>query len=152
MNKEKFHLWLRQCGAEVLAPTNPFEFARFRAKGSLHVIYEGRRGIRATGFGELCLNAFEDDKRLHMGIVTKPRNSLTRLKAALATRDGSECFYCGRLMAENEMTIEHLVSHHKGGPDHMDNLALAHEACNKEADNLPLVEKIKLRERLKVGQ
>lgn len=149
MNQAAFLLWLRQCGAEVLAPTNPYEFARFRAKGGVQVIYKGRRGITSNGFGNECLMAFENGRRLSMGITTKPRSSLTRLKAGLAERDGLECFYCGLFLSEDAMTIEHLVSRHKGGPDHMDNLVLAHEPCNKEADNLPLVEKIKLRERLR---
>lgn len=149
MDQAALLMWLRQCGADVLAPTNPFEVARFRARGGVHVIYTGRRGIKANGFGSECLSAFEAGRRLSMGITTKPRTSLARLKAGLAERDGLECFYCGLFVSEADMTIEHLVSRHKGGPDHMDNLVLAHEPCNKEADNLPLVEKIKLREKLR---
>lgn len=148
-DKKNFHLWLRQNGAEVLAPTNPFEFARFRARGGVHVIYEGRRGISSQGFARECFDAWFAGERLSMGITTKPRDRLSHLKAALSERDGMECFYCGLIMTPEAMTIEHLVSRDKGGPDHADNLALAHEACNKEADNLPLVEKIKMREKLK---
>ena len=69
-----------------------------------------------------------------------------RLKVDLVARDGSDCFFCLKPMADQDMTIEHLVSRHKGGPDHMDNLVLAHMKCNGLADNRPLVEKIKIRE------
>ena len=146
IQRKEFLEWLSQQGAEVLAPTNPYEFARFRARGGVHVIYEGRRGLNYTGFASECVNAFQKGSRLWMGVTTKPRNVLTYRKAALMERDGNGCFYCGLTMTVTEATIEHLVSRDKGGPDHMDNLVLAHSPCNKLADNLPLVKKIHLRE------
>lgn len=146
MNRKKFREWLSQQGAEVLAPTNPFEIARFRARGGVHIVYEGRRGITASGFAVECVEAFEKGARLWMGITTKPRSILTYKKAALMERDGNACFYCGLELSVDEATIEHLVSHDKGGPDHIDNLVLAHAPCNKLADNLPLMKKVLLRE------
>ena len=146
--RAKFHEWLRRNGAEVLAPTNSYEHTRFRARGAVHVIYEGRRGITANGFGQECLDAFQrGDLRLNMGITKKHSGGLGRLRVDLVSRDGSNCFYCWLPMPDQDMTVEHLVSRHKGGPDHMDNLVLAHSACNTEADNLPLVKKIELREK-----
>ena len=145
--RSEFLEWLRQNGAEVLAPTNSYEYARFRAQGAVHVIYEGRKGLTANGFGAVCLESFNrNQQRLDMGITKKPRNSMGRLKVDLVARDGSDCFFCLKPMADQDMTIEHLVSRHKGGPDHMDNLVLAHMKCNGLADNRPLVEKIKIRE------
>lgn len=144
--KKDFSIWLSQQGAEVLAPTNPYEIARFRARGGVHVVYEGRRGISANGFAMECWEAFRKGSRLWMGVTKKPRNQLTYRKAALMERDGNLCFYCRLALSVEEATIEHLVSRDKGGPDHMDNLVLTHAPCNKLADNLPLIEKIKLRE------
>lgn len=48
---------------------------------------------------------------------------------------------------KTDATLEHLVARAKGGPDHMDNLVLVHEECNKKVSNLPLIEKIKIREK-----
>ena len=149
MNKEKFLLWLQKNGAQVLAPTNAYELARFRARGGVHVIYQGRRGISASGFAGECLSAFQGGRPLDMGIVSKPRGQYTRIKAALAHRDGMECFYCGGRMVEDSLSVEHLVSLDKGGPNHTDNFVLTHPACNAKAGNLPLVEKIKLRDKMR---
>lgn len=144
MENKKFIEWLQRQGAEVLAPTNPYEVARFRARGGVHVVYEGRRGINANGFAEECLEAFRKHQNIDMGITQKPRTPMARVKVALVQRDGKLCFFCGAEMPESDMTVEHLVSIHKGGPNHMDNLALAHERCNRTAANFPLVEKIRM--------
>lgn len=144
--QNQFLNWLRHNGAEVLAPTNPYEYARFIARGGTHVIYQGRRGITANGFAQECLIAFEQGKPLHMGFAKKGSSHARRWAAALMERDGDGCFFCRKPLA-GDITIEHLVSRQKGGPDHQDNLALAHQRCNQDASHLPLVEKIKIRER-----
>lgn len=147
MDKKKFIEWLSQQGAEVLAPTNTYEIARFRARGGVHVVYQSNKGrISCSGFASEAWEACRNGSRLWMGVTTRPRNVLTYKKAALMERDGNGCFYCGLPMTPAEATIEHLVSRDKQGPDHMDNLALAHESCNRLADNLPLIKKILLRE------
>jgi len=145
--------WLMRQGAEVLSPTNPFELVRFRAQGGTHVIYERKNGVlTANGFAEECLQAFRAGKRLGMGITTGSRSSTIRMKSALLQRDGDLCFFCAKPMPQDDMTVEHLVSFHKGGPNHMDNFALAHEECNKQADNIPLVEKIKVYAKARAGE
>ena len=143
--KKKFHDWLRQQGAEVLAPTNPYEFARFIARGSTQIVYEGRRGISANGFASECFDAFQAGKGINMGFTQKPRDNMSRQRLALIERDGADCFFCRKPLVD-DITVEHLVSRHKGGPDHMDNLVLAHISCNEKAANLPLIDKIKMRE------
>ena len=152
-DQKKFHEWLRQNGAEVLAPTNPYEYARFIAHGCVNVVYTGRRGFSASGFANDCLDAYlSGQKNIDMGIVKKPRTPMGKLKIALLNRDGVACFYCGVEMVEDGMTVEHLVSRQNGGPDHMDNLVLAHESCNKKVANLPLRRKIQLREDMRRGK
>lgn len=155
----KFHEWLRAQGAEVLAATNTYEYARFRARGGVHVVYQNKYGSpRGHGFAGEVLMAFQDKKCMRMGDVQKPRDNMARLKIALRERDGDMCFFCGQTMfdiegepghekAISDCTLEHLVGRAKGGPDHMDNLVLAHESCNKLAANIPLIEKIKQREK-----
>ena len=46
--------------------------------------------------------------------------------------------------ARNQLHAQRQISRSHGGPDHMDNMALAHEKCNFEAANWPLVVKIKM--------
>lgn len=80
-------------------------------------------------------------------------NSLKQSKRiiALLKRDGPNCCYCGEPLGR-DITEEHFLSRsHKGG-NGLANLALAHGRCNKEAGNLPIIEKIKLRERLQSKQ
>lgn len=150
-----FVSWLRANGAEVLPTTNVYELARFVAHGKTNVVYFGRRGVRAIGFAQECVDAYESGASLNMGIRQKPRNNISKRKIALRQRDGDLCFYCFKPMfryAEGEKdetddaTIEHLVGRGKGGPDHQDNLVLAHDSCNKIVANLPLVSKLKVRE------
>lgn len=146
MDATKFIAWLQAQGAEVLARTNSWEVARFRARGAVHVIYRNRRGhITAPGFAGQCLEAFEAGASLGMGFRLHDRTPMARIKHALLERDGDGCFFCARPMTAQDMSVEHLVALAKGGPNHMDNLALAHEACNKKADNLPLAAKINIR-------
>lgn len=147
--------WLRANGAEILPVTNSFEIARFLAHGKVNVVYEGRRGVSANGFALEAWEAFRrEEPHMNMGFVQKPRTPLTKLKYALRQRDGDLCFYCCKTMfsanqkTDLDPTIEHLVARGKGGPDHQDNLVLAHEACNKLVANMPLISKIKIRENL----
>ena len=140
----KFLDYLRQCGATVLPVTNGYEIARFIAQGKTCVVYQDKWGrTSANGFALDCWQAFESGKRIAMGAPVKPRTYIAKHKLALLERDGDLCFFCAQPLVE-DITVEHLVSHDKGGPDVSDNFALAHESCNKSADNLPLMKKIKM--------
>ena len=154
MNKKQkeFLDWLRKNGAQVLATTNPYEYARFIAQGSTQVVYTGRRGITANGFAKKCLDDFlKGEKYLKMGSANIPRSPMAKLRNAIIQRDGTECFFCRKQIPEMEMTVEHLLSKQNGGSDHMDNLALAHKFCNQKAGNLPLLKKIETRENSAAG-
>ena len=149
--RTEFIDWLRVQGADVQASTNPYEFARFHARDGLHIIYRDKRGVFSWtsqdggNFASECLAAFIRGANISMGNA-KPRRPIAhKKKAAILERDGDFCFFCQRLMEyEEDMTVEHLVAKVRGGPDHTDNLALAHKRCNSEANNLPLMDKIRL--------
>lgn len=137
--------WLRLQGAEVLSPTNPYEVVRFRARGGVHIVYQNGAGvIKASGFAWECVQAFKKKHGVWMGSTQKTRSSFAKKKAALRNRDGDICFYCLLPMQEEEMTVEHLIPRQIGGPDHIDNLVLAHEKCNMAAGKKPLKEKIEV--------
>ena len=147
MKVEAFKLWLQQQGAEVLAPTNQYEVMRVRARGKVHIAYKDKHGVITwTDFFKECRHVFERGGRMDMGLTATQRTPAARFRAALLERDGRECFFCIEEMPNDDMTVEHLVPIHKGGPNHLDNMALAHAKCNAAADNLPLIEKISIRE------
>lgn len=140
---EEFRAWLRSQGADVLAPTNQWEVVRFRARGAVHIVYtDARKNIKASGFAAECMEACRRGGNLSMGFTSDRKSLGARMKAALLARDGDLCFFCARVMTQEEMTVEHLVGIGKGWPNHTDNFALAHEECNKKAGNMPLMEKI----------
>lgn len=142
--QREFKEWLAKNGAIVLAETNSYEVARFVAHGATHVIYEGKRGISANGFAEKCYHAFIAGKPMGMGFTNKQDTQTKRFRQALVNRDGSDCFYCLNPLGE-DITIEHLISKQNGGPNHIDNMVLAHKVCNQGVGKLPLIEKINLR-------
>lgn len=71
----------------------------------------------------------------------------------LQNRDGSHCFYCGKpFLKRDDITVEHLLSKVCGGPNTQENLALACAPCNTLAGQLPVVQKIQLRDSLRAGK
>ena len=140
-----FNDWLRRQGADVIAPTNQYELTRFRAQGAVHVIYRDASGdVSSLGeFAARCLRAWKTGANLPMGFTGRRKTLSGKIKATLLERDGTLCFFCQRIMPPSDITIEHLVAIGKGGPNHSDNYALAHDECNKAADNMPLMNKIR---------
>ena len=72
---------------------------------------------------------------------------------ALRERDRGRCWLCDGPInfkadpgTANAPSREHLVAKSRKGPDTLDNLVLCHVRCNQELKDLPLVEKIKMRE------
>ena len=147
MKTEAFKLWLAKQGAEVLAPTNQYEVVRFRAKGASHIVYWGKRGLTMGPFAQECYDAFQRGGHVDMGLKGTQRMTGARYRHGLVERDGRNCFYCLKPMLDVEITVEHLVALHKGGPNHMDNLVLAHLTCNSSVGNLPLIQKLGIREK-----
>ena len=145
-DKQKFENWLSANGAEIMMPTNPYEFARFIANGGTHVVYSNKKGqISANGFALDCVAAFENGKHLSMGFTKTQRTHNGNKKAALIKRDGSDCFYC-RQDLNDDITIEHLIALDKGGNNRLENMALAHSKCNALMGNLSLTKKLKKRD------
>lgn len=75
----------------------------------------------------------------------KPKH-VPAIKAAIIKRDGWLCHYCGKPMRWKNgekgrpeprglATIEHLVPVSEGGSRELDNLVLAHKACNQEQEH-----------------
>jgi len=148
-----FKEWLSRNGAEVLLGTNPYELARFIARGGTHIVYANSKGkISAQGFALEALTAFNAGKPIDMGFVKVQRTPNGKRKAVLLERDGRECFYCGLPMVDEEITVEHLIALDKGGTNRLENLALAHDSCNRRVGNQSLTLKLKIRDQMRRNQ
>ena len=86
------------------------------------------------------------------GVVAYPqrtrKSKSSKLRRAVLERDGRDCWLCGERMPTHDMTVEHLVARTNGGTDDLDNLALAHRACNELLGSLSLEAKLELRAKL----
>lgn len=166
---EGFQAFLLARGCEVMVATNPYEILRFKRHGRTNVVYRKRSG-KLTVVGSdvaLAVSAFLQVERRQRGrpaSVARPVNVAagrparremkrtklrgTSLHKALLARDGDRCFYCGRKLGDDQ-SREHLLAISLDGPDRIENQVLAHHACNVKAEALPLIEKIKLRDRMR---
>lgn len=155
-------------GAEIGTPTNPYEVVRYKAywrgtqKAATHVVYAKENGLLTwTGGSKGHYRAFiagaPMDELPRWEPVTKAETAKRGASArhrkasreALIERDGTDCWFCGRHMADDDRTIEHLVPQAAGGRNTLANYALAHARCNQLAADKPLVEKLALRSELR---
>lgn len=144
--RERFAAALTAHGAEVLAPTNPYEVMRFRTRYGTGVIY--RNAQNRENWNEAAIAAREhlDKQKGPLGavkVVGRKRSAGTVNR--LRERDGDSCFFCRAPLAD-DVSIEHLVSIAHGGPNHISNLFLAHVGCNARAGHLSAPEKIAMRD------
>lgn len=150
----RFKAWLSNNGAEVLAPTNPYEVVRFRGDQGVSIIYrsEARAISKMTGQAAAALKSFRSGVPMRFVAATPRTQTWDKgpLVRTLLERDGPACFYCEEPFSDDlPPTREHLLSRTHGGPDHVANQALACQPCNLKAGHLSLVEKIRLRDRLR---
>ena len=138
---DKFTKALTAAGAEILAPTNPYEELRFRTKLGVGVIYRGRRGRTWNAAAELARDHLAAKKGSLSPVTIKGRRKDKSTVNALLKRDGDECFFCGCELGD-DITVEHLVAVAHGGPNHISNLFLAHKQCNADAGHLSAPEKV----------
>lgn len=143
-----FKDFLAARGAEVLTPTNEWEVVRFKTRTGVAVVYRNSKGtITAAGPARDALEAFVSQGTWSAGVRTRRDNRYRSVEVrTLLERDGDDCFLC-RLPLGNDITVEHLVPVAAGGPNHIGNKALAHQACNLRMGHLSLMEKIVLREK-----
>lgn len=148
--KAEFHLptfieFAEGLGGQPLTPTNPYEAYRYLRDGSVGIVYRNDRNERfqCVGKAELDYKIMLTQKPLQAMGATKRAASHRRL----ILRDGNECWYCAfRPLPNQLLTIEHLLARRHGGNHKIENLALACQPCNVEADDLPITQKVRLRE------
>lgn len=169
-NVQGFLAFVAANGGEVGVPTNPYEVVRYRAywrgtqTSAVHIVYAKDNGLLTwTGGSQGHYRAFLDGARMDElpGAVEGPKakpaeqrlpkkkgKSNAPTRATLRARDGDDCWFCGKPMGD-DCTLEHLIAKAKGGNNSLANYALAHRQCNADAADLPLVDKIAMRARLR---
>ena len=148
--RDKFITFLRNAGAEILAPTNPYEVVRFRTPtNGVSIIYTGRRGYKFTGEAQEAYERYSNGGK--WTIRSKAQKLREKLLMELMERDdGTDCFFCGQRTYDGEnMTIEHLLPISDGGNNNLKNLCIACKECNSSVDNLSIVEKIYYRDAIR---
>ena len=71
---------------------------------------------------------------VHM--IKRPRPKVRLTRKEIFARDGWECVYCGR--QTRELTLDHVMPRHRGGPHTWENLVSACKSCNhKKAGRTP---------------
>ena len=86
----------------------------------------------------------------------KPPSTTKEQVEALRKRDGGKCWLCDKPIdfkaepnSDRAPSREHLVAEPREGPDTLDNLVLCHPPCNRRLNNLPVVEKIAMRDKVR---
>lgn len=75
--------------------------------------------------------------------IKRPRPRLRLSRKEIFARDGWSCVYCGK--ASRDLTIDHVVPRHRGGPHTWDNLVSACKLCNhRKAGRTPAEARMKL--------
>lgn len=160
-----FLAWLARNGAEIGTPTNRYEVVRYRAydgarKAATHIVYAKESGLLTwTGSSMDHYRIFQlggtlpDRAEAPQSVVaTSPAVETSgvtaRRRKRIMQRDGSDCWFCGKPLGDDE-TLEHLVPQSRGGGNDSANCVLAHAACNQSAANMSISEKVELRARLR---
>lgn len=149
----KFKEWLinNACLEEVLT-TSQWEVFRFKYEKGVLVLYKNSTGKYSVNNDDVhaAFECYKDRKRFPWKAKPAQRNRQTQYKKSVRKRDGNDCFYCGiDIENEEDMTLEHLLSLSRGGKNRLENMAGAHKKCNELAGNMSVVEKVKLRDRLR---
>ena len=71
------------------------------------------------------------------GTAGGPWNAKNALKEAFRIHGGN-CFYCGKDVGPNELSIDHAEPVAAGGKSELQNLLIAHRACNANKGNQPI--------------
>ena len=138
-----FRKRLEEAGAEILAPTNPYEVLRFRSSKGVGVIYKGKRGETWNAEALAARDHLDARAGSLAPVAVKGRRKDKATVDALLVRDGDACLFCGKPL-DGDITVEHLVAIAHGGPYHVSNLFLAHAACNQAAGHMSAPEKVGL--------
>lgn len=79
-----------------------------------------------------------------VNMIRRPRPKVRLTRKEVFARDGWRCVYCGR--ETRDLTLDHVVPRHRGGPHTWENLVSACKACNhRKAGRTPAEARMALR-------
>ncbi|MDL2315462.1 HNH endonuclease [Desulfovibrio sp. OttesenSCG-928-A18] len=137
-----FRAWLQENGCQILEPTNPYEVVRFTTPDGIGIVYrkEGGRISKMTGCSQSLFWAWKEGRKFEFAMRTprekrrdKKRDQLIQ---KIAKRDGWSCMFCGNTLDRETATIEHIVALASRGMEHIANMTLACEDCNKQVGHM----------------
>jgi len=92
--------------------------------GKAEIILNGR-GVLRTSHAE-----FEIPSVIKLSyMIKRPRPRISLSKKEILRRDNYTCQYCGR--KSRQLTIDHVIPRHRGGPHSWENLVAACPPCNR---------------------
>lgn len=140
-----FSAFLCERGASIISPTNEWEVLRFKGSNGVSIVYKNSvGGVKFTGDAAAAWKAFQSRDDSYRAAPRAKRKNIRPEIRTLRERDGSLCFYCQRLVSDENATQEHLVAITHGGPDHISNKVLSHKSCNQAAGHMSAMEKIRI--------
>ncbi|MBE7518147.1 MAG: HNH endonuclease [Thermoflexaceae bacterium] len=79
-----------------------------------------------------------------VNMIRRPRPKLRLTRKEVFARDGWRCVYCSR--ETRDLTLDHVIPRHRGGPHTWENLVSACKACNhRKAGRTPAEARMSLR-------
>ncbi len=79
-----------------------------------------------------------------VNMIRRPRPKVRLTRKEVFSRDGWRCVYCGR--ETRDLTLDHVIPRHRGGPHTWENLVSACKACNhRKAGRTPAEARMSLR-------
>lgn len=150
---ESFVDWINDNGGEIIQPTNQYEVIRVKGRNNKTLILY-RNKLDVLRWPDELATAYGQFKKGNtwggFSHTVKHKNNKKRIEA-LYKRDGDLCFYCQKPVDRSEASAEHILSRCHGGTNRLENMALSHIKCNQRVGDLPVIEKIKIRERFIFG-
>lgn len=156
-------------GNQPVEETKVYQWSKPRSS----VVYRNRDGaVNMTGDSMVHWQMFRAGQSMpaqpdNLAPGKKGRSWTERTREKLLSRDGMNCWFCGKTMeldhegrptegGKPDITIEHILSRHNmdahaaEGTDinHIDYLVLAHAKCNRDIGHRPVTEKMVYRELL----
>ena len=101
-------------------------------KRALALVLAGKAEIILNGRGVLRSShaEFEIPSVIKLSyMIKRPRPRISLSKREILRRDNFTCQYCGR--KSRQLTIDHIIPRHRGGPHSWENLVAACPSCNR---------------------
>ncbi len=92
-------------------------------RGKAEVIESAREAIHSASAAFILPSVI---RLVHM--IRRPRPKVRLTRKEIFARDGWQCVYCGR--QTRDLTLDHVLPRHRGGPHTWENLVSACKPCN----------------------